>query len=35
VRLLPTSIIMEDGKEVSRHKGFDKKSYDAWVEENR
>jgi thioredoxin-like negative regulator of GroEL len=34
-RMLPTSIIMEDGKEVSRHVGFDKKSYDAWVEENR
>jgi thioredoxin-like negative regulator of GroEL len=35
VRMLPTSIIMENGKEASRHKGFDKKSYDAWVEENR
>jgi len=34
-RMLPTSIIMEDGKEVSRHVGFDKKFYDAWVEENR
>jgi thioredoxin-like negative regulator of GroEL len=34
-RMLPTSIIMEDGKEVSRHVGFDKQYYDAWVEENR
>lgn len=35
VRILPTSIILEKGEEVSRERGFDKKSYDAWVEGNR
>lgn len=35
VRILPTSIILENGEEVSRKRGFDKKNYDAWVEENR
>jgi thioredoxin 1 len=35
VRALPTSIIMEDGSEVSRQRGFEKGPYDAWVEENR
>lgn len=35
VRVLPTSIILKDGEEVSREKGFDKKKYDSWVEKNR
>jgi thiol-disulfide isomerase/thioredoxin len=35
VRSLPTSIILKDGEEVSRERGFDKQSFDAWVEKNR
>lgn len=35
VKLLPTSILIEKGKETSREKGFDKAKFDAWVEENR
>lgn len=35
VRILPTSIILDDGKEVSRLKGFEKDNFDKWVEENR
>jgi thioredoxin-like negative regulator of GroEL len=30
VRSLPTSIIIKEGKEISRNKGFDVNNYDAW-----
>lgn len=35
VRVLPTSIMFEGGKEISRQKGFDKDKLEDWVEENR
>lgn len=35
VRVLPTSVILDEGKEVSRLKGFEKDKFDNWVEENR
>lgn len=35
VRILPTSVIVKDGKELSREKGFDKQSFESWVEKNR
>jgi len=30
VRILPTSIIVEEGKEVSRNRGFNPEKYDEW-----
>lgn len=35
VRLLPTSVMLESGKEISREKGFDKARFEAWLEHNR
>lgn len=31
----PTSIIFYNGKEIVRKKGYDKKSYQKWLNENR
>jgi thiol-disulfide isomerase/thioredoxin len=31
----PTSLILVNGKEVSRKSGYDKKSYEGWLESNR
>jgi len=35
LKALPTCIIVDKGEEVSRMRGFDKKKFDAWIEENR
>jgi thiol-disulfide isomerase/thioredoxin len=35
IKVLPTSVVLLEGKEVSRTKGFSKASYDRWVESNR
>jgi len=35
VRILPTSVILKDGKEMSRKRGFEKQGFEAWVEGNR
>lgn len=35
VKVLPTSVVCENGEEVSRVVGFESKKYDAWLEDNR
>jgi thiol-disulfide isomerase/thioredoxin len=35
VRSLPTSVILENGKETARRVGFSESDYDAWLERNK
>lgn len=35
VRSLPTSVMLKEGKEISRERGFDTAKYDSWIENNK
>lgn len=35
VRSLPTSVMLKEGKEISRERGFDVTKYGSWIENNK